>query len=107
MKYADPKFRQEVIAMAQEDARVRDHLASTGELFGGYHPKMEKVHQKNAARLQHIVNEYGWPGQSLLGEDGYRGGLVNSPAGYRRLGFRAINVTGSPGGGCKKRDSPR
>src|SRR5437016_8853490 len=82
------KIRQirssEVIAMAQEDARVRDHLASTGELFGGYHPKMEKVHQKNAARLQHIVNEYGWPGQSLLGEDGYRGGLVNSPAGYRR-----------------------
>jgi hypothetical protein len=31
---------------------------------------MENIHKKNAARLQHIVNESGWPGKSLVGEDG-------------------------------------
>jgi hypothetical protein len=31
---------------------------------------MEAVHQKNAARLTEILEARGWPGQSLVGEDG-------------------------------------
>lgn len=40
------------------------------ELFGGYHPQMEGVHRKHARRLVEIYEEYGWPGKSLVGEDG-------------------------------------
>ena len=31
---------------------------------------MEAVHQRNAARLEAIVDEHGWPGRSLAGDDG-------------------------------------
>lgn len=56
--------------MAAEDARVREELAATGELFDGYCPKMEAVHLANAAELEKIIDEYGWTGKSLVGKDG-------------------------------------
>ena len=56
--------------MRAEDERVREELAKTGELFDGYHPTMEAVHLKNAARLEEMLAEYGWLGKSLVGEDG-------------------------------------
>ena len=56
--------------MRAEDERVREELAQTGELFDGYHPKMEAVHLKNAARLEEMLAENGWLGKSLVGEDG-------------------------------------
>jgi hypothetical protein len=31
---------------------------------------MEAVHQSNAARLREIIEQWGWPGKSLVGEDG-------------------------------------
>ena len=56
--------------MRAEDERVREELAQTGGLFDGYHPMMEAVHLKNAARLEEMLAEYGWLGKSLVGEDG-------------------------------------
>lgn len=70
MTAADEKLRQELLAMRAEDERVREELAKTGELFDGYHPTMESVHLKNAARLEEMLAEYGWLGKSLVGEDG-------------------------------------
>jgi hypothetical protein len=63
-------LRQELLGLAREDLRVRDELTKTGELFEGYHPKMEAVHKRNAARLKEIIAEVGWPGKGLVGEDG-------------------------------------
>jgi len=63
-------LRQQLLAMAAEDARVRAELAATGELFRGYAPRMEDVHRRNAKDLLAIVSEHGWPGQTLAGEDG-------------------------------------
>jgi hypothetical protein len=63
-------LRQDLLAMRAEDERVREELAQTGELFDGYHPKMEAVHLKNAARLEEMLAENGWLGKSLVGEDG-------------------------------------
>lgn len=37
--------------MAAEDQRVREDLARDGSLFAGYHPRMQAVHDHNAARL--------------------------------------------------------
>jgi hypothetical protein len=70
MSAANEKLRQELLAMRAEDERVREELAETGELFDGYHPTMEAVHLKNAARLEEMLAENGWLGKSLVGEDG-------------------------------------
>ncbi len=63
-------LRQKLLEMSAEDARVREELAETGELFDGYCPKMEAVHLENAAELERIIDEYGWTGKSLVGADG-------------------------------------
>jgi hypothetical protein len=63
-------LRGELLAMAAEDRRVRAELAAEGSLGDGYHPRMEEVHVRNAAALTRIVEEHGWPGRSLVGEDG-------------------------------------
>lgn len=55
--------------MEAEDERVRARLAADGSLFGGYHPEMEAVHRRNAARLRAIVADVGWPGISTVGDE--------------------------------------
>jgi hypothetical protein len=64
----DEQLAAELLAMKAEDLRVRDELARDGSLFEGYHPRMEEVHRRNAARLREIIAERGWPGQSLVGQ---------------------------------------
>lgn len=63
-------LRRELLAMVAEDARVREELVADGSLYDGYHPKMEAVHRRNAARLTTLLNERGWPVPSLVGQDG-------------------------------------
>jgi hypothetical protein len=64
-------LREKLLAMRAEDARLREELASTGELFYGYHPAMEQVHLKNARELEGMLNEHGgWVGKSTVGADG-------------------------------------
>ena len=62
-------LREQLVAMAAEDARVRAELAATGELFRGYALRMEDVHRRNARDLLAIVREHGWPGRTLVGEE--------------------------------------
>jgi hypothetical protein len=62
-------LRSELLQMAAEDLRTREELASEGSLFGGYHPRMREVHERNAARLLAILDEHGWPGRSRVGEE--------------------------------------
>jgi len=56
--------------MAAEDLRVRQQLLDAGKLDQGYNWAMEIVHRHNAARLRQIIQTHGWPGKSLVGEDG-------------------------------------
>ena len=65
-------LRDRLLTMAEEDQRVRSELAETGDLFEGYAPRMEEVLQRNASELKSIITEFGWPGKSLVGEDGAR-----------------------------------
>ena len=65
-----PALRLELLRLAAEDARVREELAADGSLFEGYHPRMEAVHKRNAARLREIIAQHGWPTNSLVGKDG-------------------------------------
>lgn len=62
-------YAAEILAMAQEDLRVRDALAKTGALFDGYHPDMERVHMRNAQRLDDIIQDIGWPSPTQVGTE--------------------------------------
>lgn len=63
---------RELIAMAEEDRRVRAELVADGTLFDGYSPRMEAVHLANGARLEAIVAAHGWPGRRLVGDEASR-----------------------------------
>jgi hypothetical protein len=63
-------LREQLLAMQAEDLRVREELAREGVLGDGYEPRMEEVHRHNAARLEAIVSEHGWPGRTQAGDDG-------------------------------------
>ena len=56
--------------MAARDLLVRQELAADGSLFHRYHPRMQAVHDANAARLAAIMDEHGWPGEPQVGADG-------------------------------------
>ena len=64
------ELRQQLLAMAEEDQHVRAELAATSELFQGYAPRMTEVHRRNAQALEAIVEQHGWPGKSLAGDNG-------------------------------------
>lgn len=57
-----------LVALADEDARVRAELAAAGTLWDGYHPEMEAVHRRNAERLRAIIDRIGWPSEAKVGE---------------------------------------
>jgi hypothetical protein len=59
----------ELVAMAEEDQRVRADLLAEGVLFNGYQPRMAEVHHRNAVRLAAIMTEVGWPGRSVVGRE--------------------------------------
>lgn len=71
MHHLNESLSRELIALAKRDLSVRDELVADGSLgTHGYHPRMEAVHQDNAAHLAAIIERYGWPGKNLVGEEG-------------------------------------
>jgi hypothetical protein len=60
---------QELINMAREDVELRNSLASYRSPTNGYHPQMKAVHDRNAKRLDEIIQQHGWPGKSMVGEE--------------------------------------
>jgi hypothetical protein len=63
-------LRDELLAMAELDQTVRQRLADEGVLHEGYHPEMEAVHVRNAARLRTIMETHGWPSEAEVGKQG-------------------------------------
>lgn len=62
---------EELERLAEEDLTVRQRLADTGQLFGGYNPEMRVVHRRNGDRLTAVLDEVGcWPGFRLVGRGG-------------------------------------
>ncbi len=69
----DETLRTELLEMERVDRNVRANLVERGELHTqGYHPEMQVVHLRHNARIRAILETYGWPGRSLVGEDGCR-----------------------------------
>ncbi len=66
-------LRAELLAMEHIDRSVRASLVERGELHReGYHPEMEALHRQHNARMRTLIETYGWPGRSLVGDDGCR-----------------------------------
>ncbi|MDQ3929805.1 MAG: hypothetical protein M3328_11770 [Chloroflexota bacterium] len=67
------QLRAELLEMERADRAKRAELVERGELHKfGYHPEMEEVHRRHNARMHDIISAHGWPGKSLVGEDGCR-----------------------------------
>ncbi len=64
------ELRRELLAMAERDLAVRGELGADGSLFHRYHPRMQAVHDANAARLAAIMDQHGWPGEPQVGPQG-------------------------------------
>lgn len=95
-------LRRELLAMRDEDVRVRNELMEAGELGGPYVPRMEAVHVKNAARLRELVAQYGWPGEDIAGEDGAKAAwfiaqhAIGEPE-FQRQAFRLAQAAAEEG----------
>lgn len=63
-------LRQLLISLTKQDLETRQRLAADLSLFNGYHPEMQAVHEENAAILDQVVQERGWPTSAMVGEDG-------------------------------------
>lgn len=78
-----PELRQELLQRMQEDQAARETaipLLLSGKFHDGDKPPaaelpeairtLQKIDRQNTARLKVIIEEYGWPGHSLVGTDG-------------------------------------
>ncbi|MDR5886613.1 DUF6624 domain-containing protein [Vreelandella janggokensis] len=67
----DQDLANELVGMMAEDQHMLHQLFDSGELpSDSYHPRMKALHEKNALRLKEIIGSHGWPGISLVGEEG-------------------------------------
>ncbi len=67
-KLNDP-LRAELLRMAEEDQAAR----KAGDPSAGdphYWAKIEEIDKRNEKRMREIISQFGWPGRSLVAEDG-------------------------------------
>ena len=65
----DEQIALELIRLREDDLAVRERLQNEGKLTDGYCPEMERVHLRNAARLEQIVAQHGYPTISRVGSE--------------------------------------
>jgi hypothetical protein len=63
-------LRDELLQMQRADLALRHVLAEEGALSGRYNDRMAALHRQHNARLRDIIAEHGWPGLTLVGEEG-------------------------------------
>jgi len=63
------EISEKIIAINNEDYILRKQLIDRGKLGEGYHQEMEKLHLKNAATLDAIINKIGYPTIPKVGKE--------------------------------------
>jgi hypothetical protein len=66
----DDELRRRLLALARADDELRSELVRDGALFDGYNTRMAELQARNAQELGAIVATVGWPGRSLVADDG-------------------------------------
>ncbi len=69
-------IQAELSDLKRRDDDTRTRLVASGLLYQGYNKEMEAVHLQNAERLETIINNFGWPGVSLAGEEGAEAAFI-------------------------------
>lgn len=69
MTNQNEEITRKLLKMYETDLAVRDELVKSGELFEGYNPRMEKIHNENAEQLEKIIFEIGWPTVDKVGPE--------------------------------------
>ncbi len=64
------ELRNALLAMEVADCEMMDHLAKQDALRSGYPKQLELLHHAHSDRLEQILQQHGWPGTSLVGEEG-------------------------------------
>jgi hypothetical protein len=80
--------REDLLMLKRRDESARARLAESGVLFDGYSAEMEQLHAENTVSLEAILDADGWPGVSLVGEDGAEAAWVVAQHGISRPGFQ-------------------
>lgn len=58
----------EIVELKNADLKLREKLIENGKLFDGYNREMEALHNKNAERLNEIIEKIGFPCVEKVGE---------------------------------------
>jgi hypothetical protein len=66
----EPALRLRLLDMVEEERRLHTELTASGEIFQGYAPRLADLNARQARELEAIIARHGWPGRSLVGEDG-------------------------------------
>lgn len=67
-------LREKLISMMDAESKAREALPEGR--YDGYPEALETLHIQHAEELLRIVNEYGWPGKSLVEKDGATAALT-------------------------------
>ncbi|MDQ1802972.1 hypothetical protein RAH57_03170 [Chryseobacterium sp. CKR4-1] len=62
-------FAERIIELKNEDLELHDQLIKRGELGEGYHKEMEQLHNRNAKKLNDIMDIIGYPGIDKVGKE--------------------------------------
>lgn len=68
MKYSE--VAKTIIELKNADLALRTELMNAEQMNEGYHPEMEKLHLKNAAVLDDIISQIGYPTETKVGKEG-------------------------------------
>lgn len=66
----DEKLQKELLDRVREDQEARKELIKNPSEASPAARTVADVDRKNTARLKEIIEKHGWPGRSLVGEDG-------------------------------------
>lgn len=68
----DESLQKALLDMEAGDKALHAELAAAGEINESFHPRVEELHRAHASRLRQIIAVFGWPGRTLVGEQGSR-----------------------------------
>ena len=68
----DVELRKELVAMSKADQDVRNKLIAAGmdRPDKALVARMAEIDSVNTVQIKRIIQEYGWPGKSLVGKEG-------------------------------------
>ncbi len=67
---SDNALRQELLQMMKEDQDARMAIVDTSSPDAAAVRKITEIDRKNTARLKEIIEKHGWPGITLVGDEG-------------------------------------